>query len=80
MQRTLALQTHIQHKSDAFTFHFANYFAVDLVTLIFSSVDKGPIPHIYTPHPLRDFHDHTPLGKKLQSLVPGYEKHVIEYK
>ena len=90
----------MQHKYDAFTFHFATYFAVDIVMLcyfmlcyvilcyvmlcyvmlFFSSVDKGPIPHIYRPHPLRDFHDRAPLGKKLQSLVAGYEEHVIENK
>jgi hypothetical protein len=76
----LALQIHIQLQSDAYSFQFATYFAVDMVMLFFSSVDKGPVPHIYTPHHLRNFHDRTPLGKKLQSLVSGYEEHVIENK
>ena len=49
-----------------------------MIMLFFSSVDKGPIWHIYTPHPLRNFHDRTPLGKKLQSLAPGYEERVIK--
>jgi len=76
----MALQAHIQHKCDVFTFQFATYFAVDMVMLFFSGVDKGPIPHIYTPHPLRNFVDRTPLGKKLRSLVPGYKERVIENK
>jgi hypothetical protein len=70
----------MQHKYDAFTFHCATYLAVDMVMLFFSSVDKGPARHIYRPHPLRDSHDRTPLGKKLQSLLAGYEEHVIENK